>query len=49
MVHFFVEEARDEIDLYNKWLNPPSEEETMKMEKFINGKSKKSTFEPLVD
>ena len=26
-----------------------SEEETMKMEKFINGKSKKGAFEPLVD
>lgn len=39
-VHCFVEEAREEMDLENKWRNPPQDEDSSKMEKFYKTKGK---------
>lgn len=46
MVHLFVEESREEIDLEWKWRNPVTDEEVLEMEKIAKKNKGKGVFEP---
>lgn len=47
MVHLFIEQSREDIDLPVKWGFQYTEEEIDEMEKIAYGKSKKRVLEPL--
>ena len=49
MVHLFVQEAREEIDIEWKWRNPIKDEEVYEIEKIAKNKKKKGLFEPFVE
>ena len=47
MVHLFIEQSREDIDLPVKWAYKHTEEEVAEMERIAYGKSKKRVLEPL--